>query len=73
MRGYSAAVRGYAFPEMHLMEARLRRCVHLASVLTTTDVPALRAELHARLAEGDPSIADLYRDRQDPLPGPPTP
>lgn len=39
----------------------LKRCVHLTSVLRTADIPVLRAELHARLAEGEPTIADALR------------
>jgi hypothetical protein len=74
VRGYTAAVAGYSFPEIHPVEARLKRCVHLASVLVTADLPALRAELHARLAEGDPAIAQaLAGARRGPLAGDPTP
>lgn len=56
-----APLKGYSFPEVNPVEARLKRCVHLASVLRTADIPVLRAELHARLAEGEPTIADALR------------
>ncbi len=67
--GIPATPAAYSFPGIPVMERRISRCSHLVRTLATADNPALGEELHARLAEGDPTIAEAIRS----LPRPPTP